>query len=142
MSDIKKHDEHVLHKSRRKVLKGLAAGIGLLAMPGRNASASVWEDFFQKHFRELSREELKGIVARDRGRCHLCRKPVRPGSKAFDTRSFDHLIPVLRGGPWAEWNLALAHVRCNQRRGSRRVLAVEDRPSAEAYIRRLSEEAA
>ena len=59
MSDKKKCDEHVLHKSRRKVLKGLAAGIGLIAMPGRDASASVWEDFFQKHFRELSKNDLK-----------------------------------------------------------------------------------
>ncbi len=35
MSDTKKCDDHVLHKSRRKVLKGLAAGIGLIAMPGK-----------------------------------------------------------------------------------------------------------
>jgi len=64
MSDIKKCDSHVLHKSRRKMLKGLAAGIGLIAMPDRDASASVWEEFFQKHFRELSKEELKGVIAR------------------------------------------------------------------------------
>jgi len=64
MSDAKKCDKHVLHKSRRKVLKGLAAGIGLLAMPARNASASVWESFFQQHFRELSKEELKNVLAR------------------------------------------------------------------------------
>ncbi len=64
MSDTKQCDDHVLHKSRRKVLKGLAAGIGLLAMPGRDASASVWEEFFQKHFRELSKDELKGVISR------------------------------------------------------------------------------
>ncbi len=64
MSDIKKCDDHVLHKSRRKMLKGLAAGIGLIVMPGRDASASVWEEFFQKHFRELSKDELKGVIAR------------------------------------------------------------------------------
>jgi molybdopterin-containing oxidoreductase family iron-sulfur binding subunit len=64
MSDMKKCDQHVLHKSRRKVLKGLAAGIGLIAMPTRNASASVWEEFFQKHFRELSKDELKKVLAR------------------------------------------------------------------------------
>jgi len=64
MSDMKKCDKHVLQKSRRKVLKGLAAGIGLLAMPARNASASVWDEFFQRHFRELSKDELKSILAR------------------------------------------------------------------------------
>ena len=64
MSDTKKCDDHVLHKSRRKMLKGMAAGIGLIAMPGRDASASVWEEFFQKNFRELSKDELKGVIAR------------------------------------------------------------------------------
>src|ERR1039457_4062811 len=64
MSDKKNCDNHVLHKSRRKVLKGLAAGIGLIAMPGRDASASIWEEFFQKHFRELSKDDLKNVLAR------------------------------------------------------------------------------
>jgi len=64
MSDTKKCDEYVLHKSRRKVLKGLAAGVGLLALPSRNAAASVWEEFFQKNFRELSKDELKKTLAR------------------------------------------------------------------------------
>src|SRR6185369_3051891 len=67
MSDTKdkeKCDSHVLHKSRRKVLKGLAAGVGLLLLPGKEASASVWEEFFQKHFRELSKDELKKVLAR------------------------------------------------------------------------------
>ena len=62
MSD-KEKDEHVLHRSRRKALKSLAVGIGLIAMPGKEASASVWEEFFQKHFRELSKDELKGVIA-------------------------------------------------------------------------------
>ena len=64
MSDTKKCDDHVLHKSRRKMLKGMAAGIGLIAMPGRDASASIWEEFFQKNFRELSKDELKAVIAR------------------------------------------------------------------------------
>lgn len=64
MTDMKKCDDQVLHKSRRKVLKGLAAGIGLIVLPGREASASVWEEFFQKHFRELSKDELKGVLER------------------------------------------------------------------------------
>jgi Fe-S-cluster-containing dehydrogenase component len=62
--DIKKCDSHVLHKSRRKVLKGLAAGVGLLLLPGCDASTSAWEDFFQKNFRELSKDELKNVLSR------------------------------------------------------------------------------
>ncbi|MGK2945928.1 MAG: twin-arginine translocation signal domain-containing protein, partial [Desulfuromonadales bacterium] len=53
MCNESNHDKHAFRKSRRKVLKGLAAGIGALALPATNASASVWEAFFQKNFREL-----------------------------------------------------------------------------------------
>ena len=63
MSDKEKTDAHVLHRSRRKALKTIAAGIGLIALPGKEASASIWEEFFQKNFRELSKEELKGVIA-------------------------------------------------------------------------------
>lgn len=64
IKDIKKCDSHVLHTSRRKVLKGLAAGVGLLLLPGCDASASAWAEFFQKNFRELSKDDLKRVLAR------------------------------------------------------------------------------
>jgi len=63
MSEITKVD-YVQHRSRRKFLKGLAAGVGLIALPSKDAAASVWDEFFQKHFRELSRDELKGVITR------------------------------------------------------------------------------
>lgn len=64
MSDIKPCDKKVYRLTRRKALKGLAAGIGALALPTSRASASVWEAFFQKHFRELDKEQLQGVLAR------------------------------------------------------------------------------
>ncbi len=64
MSDPSKHDKHVFRLTRRKALKGLVAGAGVLAIPSRKASATVWETFFQKHFRELSKDELKQVLAR------------------------------------------------------------------------------
>lgn len=48
--------------------------------------------------------------------------------------TFDHLIPVVRLGPWAPWNLMVAHDRCNKRRHTKPVLAEETRDAAEAYI--------
>ena len=63
MSEIRKNS-YDQHRSRRKFLKGLAAGIGLIALPDKDASASLWEEFFQKHFRELSKDELKNVLAR------------------------------------------------------------------------------
>jgi len=76
---------------------------------------------------------IKAIIARDRSTCHLCRKPV-----AKSDSSIDHLIPVARKGPWAAWNLALAHLNCNRLRRDKRLLLIEDRAMAEAYVARLS----
>lgn len=63
MSEIKKNS-YDQHRSRRKFLKGVAAGVGLIALPCSDASASVWEEFFQKNFRELSKDELKNVLTR------------------------------------------------------------------------------
>jgi Fe-S-cluster-containing dehydrogenase component len=64
MSGNEKCDKHGFRLTRRKALKGLAVGAGLLVMPSREAAASVWEAFFQRHFRELSRTELQRVLAR------------------------------------------------------------------------------
>lgn len=64
MSDKKTCDQKVYRLTRRKALKGLAMGIGALALPASNASASVWESFFQQHFRELDKEQLQRVLAR------------------------------------------------------------------------------
>jgi len=72
---------------------------------------------------------LVRIADRDRGCCHLCRRQVERAD-----RSFDHLIPILRGGAHAEWNLLLAHDRCNKRRGTKQILATETKEAAQAYI--------
>ncbi len=64
MSEQETKEMRVFRLSRRKALKGLAAGLGALALPDRNASAAVWETFFQKNFRELGRDEIRGVVER------------------------------------------------------------------------------
>lgn len=64
MSDNKPCDQQVFRLTRRKALKGLAAGVAALALPASTASASVWEAFFQKHFRELDKEQLQRVLAR------------------------------------------------------------------------------
>ncbi|UCG38068.1 MAG: 4Fe-4S dicluster domain-containing protein [bacterium] len=50
--------------TRRSLLKGAALGAAALALPGRDASASIWEAFFQKHFRELNDQEMQKILSR------------------------------------------------------------------------------
>ena len=54
------------------------------------------------------------IYARDRGRCHICRKRVKQADA-----SMDHLIPISLGGIHAPWNVRLAHLKCNLRRNNR-----------------------
>jgi Fe-S-cluster-containing dehydrogenase component len=53
-----------VNRSRRTALKSLAAGLGLIALPSPHASAEVLDAFFQRHFRELSKEELQRILER------------------------------------------------------------------------------
>lgn len=50
------------------------------------------------------------IIRRDGGICHLCHQP------GADTA--DHLIPYSQGGSDRDDNLAAAHIRCNQQRGT------------------------
>lgn len=71
---------------------------------------------------------LSDIVNRDCSICHLCRLCVLRSD-----RSFDHLIPVVRGGRYASWNLMLAHRKCNQRRGTRQILPMETETAARDY---------
>lgn len=72
---------------------------------------------------------IKAIIERDRSICHLCSKRVQSGNL-----SIDHLIPVIRGGAFAVWNLCVAHRACNYRRGTKRILTEETREAAEIYI--------
>jgi 5-methylcytosine-specific restriction endonuclease McrA len=58
------------------------------------------------------------IYARDQGRCHLCKRRVP--RKTF---TLDHLIPLVAGGPDVPENVAIAHKRCNLRRGPGRLPA-------------------
>lgn len=62
--------------------------------------------------------DMLAVAVRDNWRCHICGKKV-----TRKTLSFDHLIPVVHGGPHTMSNLAVAHRRCNSRRGPGRIPA-------------------
>lgn len=53
------------------------------------------------------------IAARDRMKCHLCGRRVKRSELHFD-----HVIPLSRGGEHSERNIAVAHARCNVRKGA------------------------
>jgi Fe-S-cluster-containing dehydrogenase component len=49
---------------RRSFIKGSAMGLASLAIPFGTADASVWEAFFQKHFREMNDDEKRKVIER------------------------------------------------------------------------------
>ena len=57
---------NILQKScnRRTFLKGAALGLASLAIPIGTSDASIWESFFQKHFREMNEDEIKSVIER------------------------------------------------------------------------------
>ncbi len=57
--------------------------------------------------------DYAAIMVRDKMRCGLCGKKV----KAKDLH-IDHIIPVSKSGPHAEYNLQVAHKACNLRKGA------------------------
>lgn len=63
------------------------------------------------------------IFERDEWICHICGRPADPALKGDQpmSASLDHLIPfAVPGSPGHVWcNVALAHLRCNLRKGGR-----------------------
>ena len=59
--------------------------------------------------------DRQAIIERDRSICHICRRKV-----SQKNMSLDHLISLANGGAHTSVNLAVAHKRCNSRRGADR----------------------
>lgn len=71
-----------------------------------------------KHGTTSEKFSLLDILKRDGQKCHICEKSV-----ARKDISFDHLIPLSRGGGHSRNNVAVAHLRCNLQRGPGRIPA-------------------
>lgn len=79
----------------------------------------------RKNMRRRSSGELtvtiQELAARDGERCQICMRRLNvflPGSHQLGP-TFDHILPVSRGGTNDAENLRLAHRRCNSRRGNK-----------------------
>lgn len=62
--------------------------------------------------------DFTAILRRDGWVCHICGGLVAPGEL-----SFDHIVPLSKGGQHSEENLAVAHLTCNKRKGARTDIA-------------------
>lgn len=67
---------------------------------------------------KLGQTDFALIMKRDKRTCHICGTKVTK-----NTVSFDHLVPLSKGGPHTIENLRVAHRRCNSRRGAGRIPA-------------------
>jgi Fe-S-cluster-containing dehydrogenase component len=63
MPNDRTRDSLAFRMSRRSMMKGVAAVLGAMAIPGKDAPASVWESFFRKNFRELTAGDKARVVA-------------------------------------------------------------------------------
>jgi 5-methylcytosine-specific restriction endonuclease McrA len=58
---------------------------------------------------EIGDVDYERVLERDNGMCHLCGSAVLP-----DDLTFDHLVPMSKGGPHTMGNVAVAHYECNR----------------------------
>ena len=58
--------------------------------------------------------DLAFVRVRDRMICQICHKKVKPADL-----SYDHIVPLSRGGPHTTSNIQAAHLHCNLARGTR-----------------------
>lgn len=58
------------------------------------------------------------LMSRDRGRCGICRKPVRARTGPMKP-SIDHILPLSAGGKHELSNVQLVHYRCNLSKNNR-----------------------
>lgn len=70
------------------------------------------------------RYRFNEIAERDHFTCHLCRKPIDMTLSGRHPQgpTIDHLLPVSCGGGDEAHNVALAHSRCNIKRGTKGVV--------------------
>lgn len=72
----------------------------------------------KKRANGVEKVDLKAIWEASNKMCVICRKRI-----AFKDRSFDHIIPIARGGPHAASNIQVTHRSCNSKRGVGRIPA-------------------
>ena len=70
---------------------------------------------------ECGHVTVRWVFEHSGGRCHICGQLVDWTLRGPDplSKSLDHLIPLSKGGSHGPGNVRLAHLRCNQRKGSR-----------------------
>jgi 5-methylcytosine-specific restriction endonuclease McrA len=85
------------------------------ANPEKNAEGAS-RYYARKMGAKVERVDYRAIIARDGYWCYLCNSSVQT-----DQLSFDHVVPLIRGGDHSMANLKVAHKLCNSRKKNRLV---------------------
>jgi 5-methylcytosine-specific restriction endonuclease McrA len=69
----------------------------------------------------VERVDYEAIIERDNRLCHICGDAVDLSLAKYHpmSKSFDHVIPLSKGGSHSMGNVKLAHFGCNSRKGAR-----------------------
>lgn len=94
-----------LEEVRAAVKRWRKANLDKARMIGRDASL---RRRVQKMATPITALAYESIMLRDKMVCGICNKKV-----ARKDMSFDHRIPLSKGGPHVEWNIQVAHLKCN-----------------------------
>lgn len=126
---IKKKAKDARYRARHRERLNATIAASKAAKPQLYRAISVQSSLRRRaRKRSLLVERVSWKRLRAAGRCHLCGLPIESRS------TFDHLIPIVRGGAHAEWNLMQAHDRCNKSRGTKPLFNPETKEEAERYI--------
>jgi hypothetical protein len=98
------------------------------------AASKKWrEDHPERHAQRSARYKARkrantvepvdyaSIIERDGSMCHICGEAVDMALPKYHpkSKSFDHVIPLAKGGPHSMDNVKLSHFGCNSRKGAR-----------------------
>lgn len=75
----------------------------------------------RKRANTVERVDYAAVIERDERTCHICGDAVDLSLPKYHpmSKSFDHVIPLSKGGSHSMVNVKLAHFGCNSRKGAR-----------------------
>ncbi len=101
-------------RNRERAMANVTAWVAA----NRDRRRAIARDFYAR-MRATGRIEpvdWAGVLKRERGTCHICGEAIGEADLTFD-----HVVPLSRGGAHSTDNIKLAHRSCNGRKGVRLV---------------------
>jgi 5-methylcytosine-specific restriction endonuclease McrA len=75
----------------------------------------------QKRGNRVTKTDYRAIIKRDRMICYLCNRKILRSDL-----SFDHVIPLSKGGEHSPENIRATHLQCNHRKRARLITSLTE----------------